>query len=155
MRLKPLAAVVSTILVVPFTLLLTSGTSIAYACNSPAYGSWSNNCTVENGSVSDLVIGVQEFINGWGSCGQLSDDGDFGPLTETAVKCFQSDAGISSDGIVGPITWGHMQGDLRKGPSSGGWQYWRDYPSFNNFREDEGTGLWGVWDANAAGWVDM
>ncbi len=32
-------------------------------------------------------------------------DGTFGTKTETAVKKFQTDKGITADGVVGPITW--------------------------------------------------
>lgn len=32
-------------------------------------------------------------------------DGDFGPMTEQAVKAFQKDAGLVTDGLVGPNTW--------------------------------------------------
>jgi peptidoglycan hydrolase-like protein with peptidoglycan-binding domain len=32
-------------------------------------------------------------------------DGDFGPLTETAVKAWQGRNGLSADGVVGPKTW--------------------------------------------------
>ncbi|MGB3760632.1 MAG: peptidoglycan-binding domain-containing protein [Rivularia sp. (in: cyanobacteria)] len=35
----------------------------------------------------------------------INIDGDFGVLTETAVKAFQSRQGLSADGIVGPRTW--------------------------------------------------
>ncbi|MDY6900792.1 MAG: peptidoglycan-binding domain-containing protein [Cyanobacteriota bacterium] len=35
----------------------------------------------------------------------ISVDGDFGVLTETAVKAFQSRRGLVVDGIVGPRTW--------------------------------------------------
>ncbi|AFY56066.1 putative peptidoglycan-binding domain-containing protein [Rivularia sp. PCC 7116] len=35
----------------------------------------------------------------------ISVDGDFGVLTETAVKAFQSRRGLRVDGIVGPRTW--------------------------------------------------
>ena len=32
-------------------------------------------------------------------------DGDFGPKTEAAVKAYQQDRGVESDGIVGDQTW--------------------------------------------------
>ncbi len=32
-------------------------------------------------------------------------DGDFGVLTETAVKAFQTRRGLAADGIVGSRTW--------------------------------------------------
>jgi len=32
-------------------------------------------------------------------------DGDFGPITETAVKAFQKKCGVSQDGVVGGETW--------------------------------------------------
>ena len=35
----------------------------------------------------------------------ISVDGIFGPDTANAVKDFQSDYGLTADGIVGPLTW--------------------------------------------------
>ena len=37
-------------------------------------------------------------------------DGDFGPRTEAAVLAFQRSRGIDVDGIVGPQTWGTLDG---------------------------------------------
>jgi peptidoglycan hydrolase-like protein with peptidoglycan-binding domain len=47
---------------------------------------------------------VQRFANYRNNAG-LTEDGYFGPLTETAVKTFQRAEGLSPDGIVGTNTW--------------------------------------------------
>lgn len=41
----------------------------------------------------------------------LSDDGIFGPRTESEVKKWQSENGLIADGIVGKKTWGKMFGN--------------------------------------------
>jgi peptidoglycan hydrolase-like protein with peptidoglycan-binding domain len=40
--------------------------------------------------------------------GGLKVDGQFGPITDKAVRAFQAAQGIKVDGIVGPITWGRL-----------------------------------------------
>ncbi|GMA59750.1 peptidoglycan-binding protein [Alicyclobacillus fastidiosus] len=52
------------------------------------------------------VVYVQQRLNAHGT--SLATDGDFGPLTEAAVKAFQAKAKIEVDGIVGPQTWSHL-----------------------------------------------
>lgn len=59
--------------------------------------------TTQQGSKSDAVRQVQARLaaRGW----HLSVDGDFGPATRVIVVAFQSQKGLSADGIVGPKTW--------------------------------------------------
>jgi hypothetical protein len=40
--------------------------------------------------------------------GGLKIDGQFGPITDRAVRAFQSANGLKVDGIVGPITWAKL-----------------------------------------------
>ena len=54
---------------------------------------------VRRGSLGEYVKIVQRAVG-------ADDDGDFGPLTEAAVREFQALFGLGVDGIVGPQTWG-------------------------------------------------
>ncbi len=64
---------------------------------------------VASGSTGDAVRGVQEefrFRNLSGQSGRgLAVNGVFGPMTTAAVRGFQQAIGITTDGIVGPLTW--------------------------------------------------
>jgi peptidoglycan hydrolase-like protein with peptidoglycan-binding domain len=42
-------------------------------------------------------------------------DGDFGPVTEAAVKKFQKLAGLDPDGIAGPLTWHALLASTARG----------------------------------------
>jgi peptidoglycan hydrolase-like protein with peptidoglycan-binding domain len=57
--------------------------------------------TIGLGDKGDDVIYVQELL------GVFPADGDFGPITDAAVRGYQSayGEGVTSDGIVGPKTW--------------------------------------------------
>lgn len=67
------------------------------------------------GSRGDDVEYLQEFLNtkGYG----LEVDGDFGPLTEAALKDFQGKYGLDVDGIAGQYTW-EIIGDMTKDPNN-------------------------------------
>ena len=64
---------------------------------------------LRNGSSGQQVKYLQKFLNWYDPKNKLDVDGRFGPLTEKAVKKFQSNMGIDVDGIVGPQTRGKMR----------------------------------------------
>lgn len=61
---------------------------------------------LKKGSKGSNVKILQEFL-------KITTDGDFGPGTEKAVKTWQTNNGLLSDGIVGPKTWKAMGLDER------------------------------------------
>ncbi|MCT7661390.1 peptidoglycan-binding protein [Mycobacterium deserti] len=60
--------------------------------------------TVRRGDVGEAVKGVQVRMN-LRQADPIDVDGDFGPITEQAVREFQISEGVEVDGVVGPITW--------------------------------------------------
>jgi hypothetical protein len=59
--------------------------------------------TYKKGDAGPEVYAIQFLLNAHGA--NLTPDGLFGPLTLAAVEDFQTDEGLSEDGIVGPETW--------------------------------------------------
>lgn len=62
---------------------------------------------VQYGSKNEYVKKLQEYLNKLGA--SLDADGDFGKLTQTAVKNFQKANSLDVDGIVGPKTWAALE----------------------------------------------
>ena len=61
--------------------------------------------SLKKGSTGDAVKTMQTMLIACGySCGSSGVDGDFGKNTEAAVKAFQTAAGLTVDGIYGPVT---------------------------------------------------
>jgi hypothetical protein len=58
---------------------------------------------VRRGHRGKAVLAVQRRLKerGW----RITQDGIFGPGTESVVKAFQKEKRLTADGIVGPITW--------------------------------------------------
>ena len=65
-------------------------------------------------------------------------DGNFGPLTESAVKAFQSSKGLASDGIVGPATWSKLIVQVKKGNSGNAVRAVQEVIKFHDQSDGEG-----------------
>jgi peptidoglycan hydrolase-like protein with peptidoglycan-binding domain len=79
-------------------LAYVAGLSSAPAVNAPPFPG-----VVRRGSKGDAVRKVQQRLadRGW----PIRVDGDFGPGTDTIVRKFQGEKGLTVDGIVGADTW--------------------------------------------------
>lgn len=71
---------------------------------------------LREGSRGDAVSDLQSALNNSGA--NLAVDGVFGPLTNSAVKDYQSSNGLLVDGVVGPETRGSLNGGA-SAPSGG------------------------------------
>ena len=69
-------------------------------------------------SLGDLVVWAQEHLATAGHT--IPIDGDYGPTTQSAVESFQTAAGLTADGIVGPATWAAL---LRFAPAPVTWTH--------------------------------
>lgn len=59
--------------------------------------------TISRGSKGQSVETLQQALNAAGA--KLKVDGDFGALTEAALKSYQAAHGLSADGVCGETTW--------------------------------------------------
>ncbi len=61
------------------------------------------------GSTGAVVAALQKALLKYGGAGSPTDpgptDGDFGPQTDAAVRAYQTQRGVTVDGIVGDETW--------------------------------------------------
>jgi peptidoglycan hydrolase-like protein with peptidoglycan-binding domain len=94
--------VVGTVAALALTLVVSASASAS---------SYMQNGTLKYGSNGSQVMSLQQTLNmtlckvavsGAGSAGMETIH--FGPATKAAVKCFQAANGLTSDGIVGPMT---------------------------------------------------
>jgi hypothetical protein len=99
----------------------------AARCRAAATGSWKYNCTAREGDYSTMVMGIQEALLELQNCStQLKSDGDFGPITKAAVKCYQDLYGLPVTGVVNSTTWAYLQGTIDSGyvVTRGKWVYY-------------------------------
>jgi len=61
--------------------------------------------TIRTGSTGTHVVTVQECL------GVEPVDGDFGPITDEAVRRYQRREHLEIDGVVGPVTWETLEDD--------------------------------------------
>ncbi|QJW48012.1 glycoside hydrolase [bacterium BFN5] len=85
---------VTRILVILFMLVCT--VSITYAS------------AFEQGDQGQDVVAIQARLNALGY--EIVADGDYGPATVNAVKAFQRDRGLESDGVIGSQTYRALMG---------------------------------------------
>jgi len=84
-------------------------TFLSYVSGQPAGPTWTESLimnlpTLREGSTGQAVRNVQGLLSANGvPAGPV--DGDFGPLTVSAVRTLQSRARIGVDGVVGQHTW--------------------------------------------------
>lgn len=64
---------------------------------------------LSNGSKGSAVRKLQILLNGL-NYNSGAVDGDFGPKTLSAVRTFQAANDLTTDGVVGPATWGALIG---------------------------------------------
>ncbi|MFF4658776.1 protein kinase [Streptomyces sp. NPDC001381] len=91
----------------------TPGTDPATPSAEPAGEPWNTDCTYYDGSGRTRqgdsgvkVSQVQCMLTKRGySVGSAGVNGEFGPETASAVSAFQSDKGLSADGVVARATW--------------------------------------------------
>lgn len=95
--------------------------------------------TLRSGDTGDAVRALQVELNAKRRL-SLTVNGTFDAATNTAVRNFQSHAGIGVDGIAGPVTWKNLV-----------WHY--DYPDFGANLCDQnpdGNGTAANWATSAA-----
>lgn len=80
---------------------------------SGSSSSGSSQPKLRQGDRGQAVRTLQTKLNESGA--SLTVDGSFGPATNSAVRSLQSASGIGVDGVVGPQTWGALDGSTTIG----------------------------------------
>jgi hypothetical protein len=81
-------------------------TGVDYAGDNSELNGLREHKTIRRGSKGDVVKEMQSILEKLGyDIGACGVDGDFGRMTEKAVKAFQKDYDLVVDGICGPQTW--------------------------------------------------
>lgn len=90
----------------PTAVTAGTGSSVESTTTTAATGSrvvTSPSDNVRLGDTGDGVSQIQTALKGLGY--DLEPDGQFGPVTDRAVRDYQSKNNLTVDGVVGPKTW--------------------------------------------------
>ena len=88
------------------TIIVHIGGNLPPACPAQIQEGSSGSLVVWLQTRLDSLYGQKAFPNSpYNFHPPLAKDGQFGPLTQAAVKDFQKKKGLTVDGIVGPHTW--------------------------------------------------
>ena len=85
-----------------------AGTGIVDSHTWTALLSTGDTPTLRVGSTGYAVTRLQRALTA-ALARTVDADGQFGPLTEQAVRDYQSGRSLGADGIVGPLTWAALQ----------------------------------------------
>ncbi len=94
---------------------------------------------VGRGAREHPVRTLQHLLRAHGQ--SIAVDGIFGPLTEAAVKAVQQRAGVTADGIVGPVTWPKTIVQVRQGSTGEAVRGVQEEFQFRNLSGDPSQGV--------------
>jgi peptidoglycan hydrolase-like protein with peptidoglycan-binding domain len=97
---------------------------------------------MKRGMQGPLVKVLQQRLNHHGA--SLAVDGDFGKVTEAAVRAFQAANGISTTGVVGKLTAKKLNAEVANAPTHGPAQPGGDYAARGKIAVDAARGQLGV-----------
>jgi peptidoglycan hydrolase-like protein with peptidoglycan-binding domain len=90
----------------PTTVTAGTGSSVESTSTTAAAGSRVVTSPSDNVRLGDTGDGVSQIQTALKALGyDLQPDGQFGPVTDRAVRDYQSKNSLTVDGVVGPKTW--------------------------------------------------
>ncbi|MDQ0095813.1 peptidoglycan-binding domain-containing protein [Paeniglutamicibacter psychrophenolicus] len=95
--------------------------------------------TTRKGDTAHPVRTLQWLLRQHGH--PLLVDGDFGPITDAAVRAFQGSKGLYVDGIVGPKTWPAVVVTVRQSSTGDAVKGVQEEFQFRNLSGDPNKGL--------------
>ncbi|GAB3085144.1 peptidoglycan-binding domain-containing protein [Pedococcus soli] len=94
---------------------------------------------VRKGDQDHPVRTLQDLLRQSGHA--VSVDGNFGSLTDQAVRAFQQAKHLTVDGIVGPLTWAALIVTVRRGSTGDAVRGVQEEFQFRNLSGDPSKGL--------------